>query len=479
MKNLLVLVLVCFGSIVSALNVEVSSFSFYSSNPYTEIYFRVDGNTVEWKKNDEVQQASVELIVIISQSNGDIVAFDKFSLKSVVKDSLSDFLGVKRFKIKPGEYIIKVEAVDGNLADNTLEMEQKFIVDAPKEFQLSDILLLSKLKKDNTDNPMIKNGFYLEPLSYQYSNEALPELDFYVESYLPSTLLPGDHFLKYSINEGFYANLNSKSVLTKYRKINLIPVDPMILSYDVSTLRSGDYHISISIIDKQKKILCEKRVNFTRSNPAADIAYLESYNETLDHSFVQQLKADEMDYILKAHLPVTEQHQVSTLGELLKSNKLKSQRQFVYQYWKTKSPANPEEAYKKYMDVAQAVDNKFYSNVGYGFQSDRGHIFLKYGKPTNVLTVDTEVDAPPYEIWYYNYMPLSRQTNVRFLFYNPTLAHNDFKLLHSTCLGERSNPAWETELYKSVPRERLGNTVDATQVGDNWNRNARRYFNEY
>ncbi|MBL0099785.1 MAG: hypothetical protein IPP49_06785 [Saprospiraceae bacterium] len=50
MKNLLVLVLVCFGSIVSALNVEVSSFSFYSSNPYTEIYFRVDGNTLEWKK---------------------------------------------------------------------------------------------------------------------------------------------------------------------------------------------------------------------------------------------------------------------------------------------------------------------------------------------------------------------------------------------------------------------------------------------
>jgi hypothetical protein len=41
------------------------------------------------------------------------------------------------------------------------------------------------------------------------------------------------------------------------------------------------------------------------------------------------------------------------------------------------------------------------------------------------------------------------------------------------------NPAWETELYKSVPNERLGNTVDAKQVGENWNRNARRYFNEY
>jgi hypothetical protein len=85
----------------------------------------------------------------------------------------------------------------------------------------------------------------------------------------------------------------------------------------------------------------------------------------------------------------------------------------------------------------------------------------------------------PPEIWYYHSIPLTRQTNVRFLFYNPSLVHNDFRLLHSTCLGERMNPAWETELYKSVPNERIGNTIDATQVQENFNRNARRYFNEY
>jgi len=100
-------------------------------------------------------------------------------------------------------------------------------------------------------------------------------------------------------------------------------------------------------------------------------------------------------------------------------------------------------------------------------------------KPTNVVSIDTEPDAVPYEIWYYNNMPQTQQTNVRFLFYNPSLSHNDFKLLHSTCIGERVNSAWETVLYKSVPLERLGNSTDATQVKDNWNRNARRYFNEY
>ena len=131
------------------------------------------------------------------------------------------------------------------------------------------------------------------------------------------------------------------------------------------------------------------------------------------------------------------------------------------------------------MDVAKAVDKTYYSTVGYGFQTDRGYIFLKYGKPTNVLTVDDELDAPPYEIWFYNNLPVTSQTNVRFLFYNPSLAHNDFQLLHSTCLGEKSNLRWEVELYKSVPKEKEGNSTDATTVGPNWNRNARKYFEEF
>jgi hypothetical protein len=65
---------------------------------------------------------------------------------------------------------------------------------------------------------------------------------------------------------------------------------------------------------------------------------------------------------------------------------------------------------------------------------------------------------------------------VKFLFYNPSLGHNDYKLLHSTCRGELNNPAWEVELYSKSPNERIGNTIDARNVQDNFNRNARRYF---
>jgi GWxTD domain-containing protein len=479
MKILIFPFLLLLSHTVFGINIEMSSYNFYGTQPYTELYLRVDGTTLDWKDIESSKTASVNILLLITDNGGNIAAYDKFTLTATNKDSLSDFLEVKRFKLQPGEYKVKLEAEDAQNLSNKVEMEQKLLVEkASDPFTISDILPLAKIRKDSSTISLVKNGFYMEPLSYHYSAANQSQFDFYIEIYR-NIVTEGEHFIQFSIMEGNIQNINAKPMLTKYKKLSDGNVNLEVLSFPVNALRSGDYHLIVNIINKEKKVITCRRTDLSRSNPEADIAYLENFNQTAEHSFVQNIKADDMDFVLKAHLPIADQHQVSTLGELLKTNRIRSQRQFIYQLWKTKAPSNPEEAYKGYMDVAAAVDKKFYSNVGYGFQSDRGHIFLKYGKPSNVMTVDTEVDAPPYEIWYYNNMAQTRQTNVRFIFYNPTLSHNDFRLLHSTCLGEKVNPAWEVELYKSVPQERQGNTIDATQVGENWNRNARRYFNEY
>ena len=131
------------------------------------------------------------------------------------------------------------------------------------------------------------------------------------------------------------------------------------------------------------------------------------------------------------------------------------------------------------MEVARAVDKEFYSSVGYGFETHRGYMFLKHGKPSSVLSIDNEPDAPPYEIWYYNKIMTTNQTNVRFIFYNQSLAHNDFWLLHSTCYGERNNPAWEHQLYSSVSTEKTANDLHGEEVKRGWNRQARMYFNQF
>ncbi len=460
--------------------VDLETYCFYGPRPYAEVWLRIDRNSVEWQKTEDgMNRSSVNVLLTIVRQDSSIAAADKFVLQAAASDSLTDFLAVRRFALSAGNYTMSVEIEDAILKAGKVQILQKFQLDGQSQWQLSDPLLLAKILQDSTFSPMAKNGLLMEPLAFGYAGEEIRTMPVYVESYVMDKPDSTVVYLQCRGFEGAEAKPGEKALFTLYQKCKGNAEEAQIVQVPLQVLRSGTYRLVFSLIDKSKNVLATRQSVFVRMNPAADVEWLAAYNADVANSFVEKLPADQMDYILKAHLPITEQHQVSTLGELLKSNRLASQRQFIFQLWKSRAPVAPEEAFQKYMEVVRAVDQKFHTNVGYGFQSDRGHIFLKYGLPTNVITVDTEVDAPPYEIWYYHRMPQTRQTNVRFLFYNPTLVHNNFQLLHSTCLGEKINPAWEIELYKSVPMDRLGPTIDATQVKEGTNRNARRYFNEF
>jgi hypothetical protein len=107
-------------------------------------------------------------------------------------------------------------------------------------------------------------------------------------------------------------------------------------------------------------------------------------------------------------------------------------------------------------------------------------VYLKYGRPDDIVTEWNDPSAPPYEIWSYNYVPSTRQNNARFIFYNPTLAGDDFRLLHSTVRGELQNPQWEVELYRNVPNEIEGNDYfQGTRMQDNLGRQARQRVEDW
>ncbi|MEK7253111.1 MAG: hypothetical protein AAB316_00070, partial [Bacteroidota bacterium] len=107
----------------------------------------------------------------------------------------------------------------------------------------------------------------------------------------------------------------------------------------------------------------------------------------------------------------------------------------------------------------------------------RGNIFMKYGAPNDVISVENDPSAPPYEIWFYNQFPQTGQNNVKFLFYNPSLADNGFLLLHSNARGEINNPRWEIELYRNAPTESEDSDfIGGTRMQDNVGRHARRLF---
>jgi hypothetical protein len=65
---------------------------------------------------------------------------------------------------------------------------------------------------------------------------------------------------------------------------------------------------------------------------------------------------------------------------------------------------------------------------------------MKYGKPSDMITVNDDPSSAPYEVWLYYDIPKLAQSNVKFLFYNPFLDGMDYRLLQSNARGEVAIP---------------------------------------
>lgn len=465
-----------------ALNIDVNPYSFFAEKSYAEIHLRVESESVQFTTINGVKQASIEFVLMVKDAQENIAYADKFILNGQITSDNIDLITVKRFYINPGLYSIYLLATDLNMPENKLELETPFQVlqnwDGSRG--LSDpILVADKIKlPEGQESETARFGYLAEPLPYAYADTMHHVIYFMQEVYLhPSDSLE-TYFVNYTISEKYKDNLNAKVLLSQYKKLDKRSFQFLILPVSLKELPSGQYHLTTHLLTKDKQIITSRKHNFFKSNPLADIALLDIESED-QKNFANKISDEELDYVLKAHVPVVANVQLPTLQTLIRSGSPSKKRKFVNQYWTLRSPANPETSFDQYMEVAKAVDKEYYSNVGYGFQTHRGYIFLKHGKPNNVLSIDNEPDSPPYEIWYYNKIMTTNQTNVRFLFWNESLAHNDYWLLHSTCYGERNNPAWETQLYDSVPDDKIGNTVDGTEVKKGINRQAKLYFNQF
>lgn len=472
-----------FGFVARGLEMDVHHYTFFAEKSYAEVHLRIVNQSVSKVITDDQTTAGVECILIVYDKDSLAVFVDKFVLQgNLDAQNPKDLLTVKRFYIESGTYRIHLQAVDINDQTNSLELEQKMWVSGEGKSTpgLSDPVLLSRkmLTPPDTDQRLSRHGFAIEPLPFSYADTGQHVVYFMQEVYIPDPDANQTYFLNYTISEQYKDNLNAKVLISQYKKLENLSFQFVMIPLSLKELVSGEYHLSTYLLNKEKVKFSEKKANFFKSNPKADIIKLEMESDD-SATFSASIPEDELDYVLKAHVPVTSTIQLPTLQEIIKSTSVNRKRKFIGQFWLKKSPGSPEDSYKKYMEVARAVDKEYYSNVGYGFQTHRGYIFLKHGKPNSVLSIDNEPDAPPYEIWYYNKILSTNQTNVRFLFWNESLAHNDFWLLHSTCYGERNNPAWEAQLYRSVPNDKLDNTVDGTQVKAGWNRQARTYFNQF
>jgi GWxTD domain-containing protein len=451
--------------------------------PYVEVNIEIASGSVTFRPVDSVHlQASVEVLILIRRGE-EVVNYEKYRLNSPLVTIPRDLLDVKRFLVPLGEYALEVDLQDAYDPQNRRTLVYPLQVDVVRDKPyLSAPILLRNYRRDSTEHPFVKHGLFLEPLPFAFYEQRAVRLAFYAEVYYGDRLGPNGYAVRYCLEQEL-GNGNTTLLAAGAQRKKPSRMDAVLAAIDIGKLRSGNYTLTVELRTEHNELVAQRKVTFQRSNPLLDLdlSKAEIGEEELAKYFVADLSEENLRYSLRALSALTWADDAETLKNLLAGKDLHAMRVFLLRYFAEKNPNDPEAAYLEYMRLAGAIDRQFHSGFRYGFETDRGRTFLRFGRPNDIIRVDDDPAAPPYEIWVYFDFPQTRQRNVKFLFYNPSLAGEDFILLHSNARGEINNPRWEVVLYgrNAINQIEGTNYHDATHMQRNFNRNARRFFEDF
>ena len=247
---------------------------------------------------------------------------------------------------------------------------------------------------------------------------------------------------------------------------------------DISKLPSGNYTLLVEIRNRSKELLSEKKISFQRANPYLEADIKGVTAEAIEEEFVAKMKPEELRYALKAIACKMRGDESKDLNEIIKTADSKAMKLRLFRYWATKDANHPEEAYKKYMGIAHFIDEKYRSGFGYGFESDRGYVYMKYGRPDDTVEQVSSPDVPAYEIWVYYDFPITGQKNVKFMFYDAE-GSGSMRMLNSNARGEIQDANWRTKLYKNSRNQWNGDGFGPTGIQDNVGRNADKLLEDW
>ena len=98
--------------------------------------------------------------------------------------------------------------------------------------------------------------------------------------------------------------------------------------------------------------------------------------------------------------------------------------------------AQPARSRSEYLQRIAAADQLFSAFKKGGWRTDRGRVFVLYGKPDEFERHPSNA-AKPYEIWHYYRI----ENGVQFVFVEKS-GFGDYELVHSTKRGELEDPGW-------------------------------------
>ena len=465
-----------FSTRIFALEVELTHAVFQTDTKvaYTEIYTHYIAKTLLYKSLLDTRKMGAVQVLYLFKKGETVVKADKFLLTSPVvpaKAARENFVDQKRYALPEGEYSLEASFIDDAEPNNTFTLTQTISVhfDSTK-VEISDIEAVGKssTSADNT-NLYYKSGAILEPYVLDYYPYQIEKLQFYTEIYNTDKNVKDAFVVRYYLQQVGAKGANL-SILTTNKRHESATVVPVLGAFDISQVPSGAYNLVVEVRNRKLELLATRTWKILRSNPYMLKTEQQLAVKTGSAELFNKLTKDSCRWSITAIIPRLQNSETAAAESIYKAGDLEGMRRYLFAYWARLYPTKPQQAYRQYMAVVTELDEQYSSSSRKGHESDRGRIYLKYGKPDRIEGSESEIGAPPYEIWTYSRLS-ENQNQAKFIFYNESLAGNDFVLLHSTARGELNDPQWQRKLYKNAD-SKDPNFIDGTESNNaDWGSN--------
>lgn len=427
-----------------------SVFNTPDNKPYIETYLSIQSASIVHTLQDNGSYSGKLQVQMIFRQNDSIINFGKYEITSPeIKDTLTNivnFLDVQRYSLPIGTYDMELTLNDPNSSEEPIVSSTSFNVFFPEnKLAFSDIEFLSSYKKEEADNILNKQGFEVVPYVFNYFPDEETELKFYVEIYNSDKSIGEGDYVIYSYIRPFEVDKKMDQFFY-LRKMKAKPVDVMLNTINIKQLPTGNYLLVNEARDRNNELVASKELFFYRDNKNAEFNMTNVLLTDVSNTFVGGI--DNRDTLI---LYIDYLYAISTSAEKLyvKSQVLKADidglQKYFYNFWFERNNIDPEGAWLTYLQRVKQANNDFKTVALPGYLSDRGRVYLQYGKPNAIAESHNEPAAFPYEIWHY--YDINGQRDKKFVFYTQEIATNDFRLLHSDVVGELANYHWQRQLY--------------------------------
>jgi GWxTD domain-containing protein len=224
----------------------------------------------------------------------------------------------------------------------------------------------------------------------------------------------------------------------------------------IKNLPSGNYILIWDLIDTAGKIVAVSFRDFRKSNPGLKQEFVDGTAPSGDQMLateIEKINPEQRQHIVASLLPIASTSEQSTIDYLRKKGTESEVKNYLASFWSKRSGQNAAKEFRQYHNLVLFADGKYSTQTMKAYQTERGRIVLQYGKPNIIENEYSDrhrkamqnLNTIPYEIWYYYILEAPvKQSDVMFVFVQQNRGNDNYRLIHSSAIGEVRNGEWRS-----------------------------------